>query len=138
MLEPDKKYFNYAISAKYIYTIVLQNRQGDNIIGIKNKNLNLCPTEITRHNKENKLKSVKYYISEENDICNILNFNITPLCNERNTIFDKDQKHFKPLDGKNSYSLFYTYKRTPIINEHLFEQTKLSCCYINEQICIPV
>lgn len=57
MLESAKKYFNYAISAKYIYTIVLQNKHCDNIIGIKNKNLNLCPIVITRHDNEKQLTS---------------------------------------------------------------------------------
>lgn len=61
------------------------------------------------------IEVIQYYILEEKDSFNILNFNITLLYNEWNAIFDEDQRHFKRLDGKNSYR---------------------TVCYINEQIYI--
>lgn len=53
-----EKEFNHPISAKYIYTIVLQKRHdvGDKILRIKNENLNLCPTVKTCHDNEKQLK----------------------------------------------------------------------------------
>lgn len=86
------------------------------ILEIKNENLNLYLIVKTWHDNEKQLKfdvinspdESHSSMSEENDVCNILNFIITLSHNQWNAIFDENQKLFKCFDGKNNHCLFYT------------------------------
>jgi hypothetical protein len=126
---------DHKIDAKYIYTIVLQNRYG---IGEKIRGETQSLSQTLKISPDNEFSFVveqssesQSNSSEKEDTLKSLKFNITLLYDEWNKIFDHEPKYYKRGDGKNICRSYYTLKSfewTSIINEHFFEQTKLSCC----------
>lgn len=132
-----QKELGNVINAKYIYTIVLQNRFGvaDKLSLNNPKFKTIVPQTATLHVVEelgiNLSDEDEYLDITDNDEFNkTLNFNITISPQEWQEIYEENPKFYKRSDGK-SYNQIYEvlkpYKWTPIINEHFFEQTKLPC-----------
>lgn len=131
-----QKDLNHIIDVKYIYTIVLQNRYGI-ADKITNQNQNLSSTIFNNNdiddsfNIEESSNESKSSVSTKEYISDLLNFNITLSSEEWTSIYDKNPKTWNRSDGKNIRRVYYTLvtnKWTPVINEHFYEQTKLSCC----------
>jgi len=131
-----QKDLNNVIDAKYIYTIVLQNRYGiADKIKINNQNLLSKISDYTENNNTNYVEGSSDESQSNSQtlehISEVLNFNITLLPKEWKSIYNQVPKSLKCSDLKNSTRIYYTlvpYEWTPIINEHFFEQTKLACC----------
>lgn len=132
-----QKDLNHVIDAKYIYTIVLQNRYGiadkikinkQNILSkISDDSKNII-TNVEESSDESQSNSTTLEVEH---IFEVLKFNITLSPEEWKSIYNRDPKSSKCSDLKNSTRMYYTlipYEWTPIINEHFFEQTKLACC----------
>ncbi|KAL4104348.1 hypothetical protein QTP88_019649 [Uroleucon formosanum] len=71
------------------------------------------------------------YLSDGEDVEESLNFNITLSSQEWINMKEENPVMYKRSDGENfnrSYDILKPHKWTNVINEHFYEQTKLSCC----------
>lgn len=122
---------NNAVSSKYIYTVVLQNRF--NILETLDFPRNACQNKNIINEVLNS--------SSDNDDCeqNTLEFNITLSVEEWKLVYDSENS-YKRSDrngGKRNYDVLTPYQWTNIFHEHFFEQTKQSCpiVYKYAKIC---
>lgn len=148
-----QKKFDYAISVKYIYAIVKLDRYDVlNKLGLKTPHNIIEPELSDNFNTEqyDDIDSNKYCETTEEDE-SILSFNITLSKEEWQKIYDPSSsvRSYHRSDNKNTYRNYETltpYIWTPIINEHFFEQTRLSCAltykyakiYLNGQVFLDI
>jgi len=152
-LDRYSKKIDYAISVKYIYAIVKLDRYDIlNKLGLKTPHNIIEPELSVNFNTEqyDDIDSNKYCETTEEDE-SILTFNITLSKEEWRKIYDPSSsvRSYHRSDNKNNYRNYETltpYIWTPIINEHFFEQTRLSCAliykyakiYLNGQVFLDI
>lgn len=126
-----QKLYGYTVSVKYIYAIVKLNRYDIlSKLGLKlNDNTIKEDTEIPLNNNE-------YYSdesSDNNENESTLKFNLTISKEEWKIIYNPlnvKQYHRSDKNTIRNYQTLTEYVWSPIINEHFFEQTRLSCSMI--------